>query len=45
MIMQERGPMTQPLWRSTFAFYDQSVVGFRLHPTSYIFGEELGIHA
>ena len=45
MIMQERGPMTQPLWRSTFTFYDQSVVGFRLHPTSYIFGEELGIQA
>ena len=45
MIMQERGPMTQPLWRSTFAFYDQSVVGFRLHPTSYVFGEELGIQA
>ena len=43
--MQERGPMTQPLWRSTFAAYDKSVVGFRLHPTSYIFGEELGIQA
>ena len=44
-IMQERGPIVQPLWRSIFSAMDKKVVGFRLHPTSYIFGEELGISA
>ena len=42
MIMQERGPITQPLWRGIFAAFDQRVVGYKLHPTGYIFAEELG---
>ena len=41
-IMQERGPMAQPVWRSIFSAFDKRVAGFALHPTGYIFGEELG---
>ncbi len=44
-IMQEDGPMVQPLWRSLYTVYDKRVKGFRLHPTSYIFGQELGIES
>ncbi|MCB1377808.1 MAG: ABC transporter substrate-binding protein [Alphaproteobacteria bacterium] len=42
-IMQEDGPITQPLWRSVYAAYDKRVKGFKVHPTLYIFGEELAI--
>jgi len=44
-IMQEDGPMVQPLWRSLFVAYDKRVKGFSLHPTSYIFGQQLGIES
>lgn len=44
-IMQERGPVVQPFWRSVFTFYDKRVRGFQMHPTSFIFGEELSIQA
>jgi peptide/nickel transport system substrate-binding protein len=40
-IMQEDGPIVQPFWRSIFTFYDKRVKGFRMHPTNYIFGNEL----
>jgi len=42
-IMQEDGPITQPLWRSVYAAYDKRVKGFEIHPTLYIFGEQLAI--
>ena len=42
-IMQEDGPIVQPLWRSIFVAYDKRVKGFKAHPTSYIFGNELAI--
>jgi peptide/nickel transport system substrate-binding protein len=42
-IMQEDGPIIQPLWRNIFAAYDKKVVGFSMHPTAYIFGETLAI--
>ncbi len=42
-IMQEDGPITQPLWRSVYAAYDKRVKGFQVHPTLYIFGETLAI--
>ena len=45
VIMQERGPITQPLWRAGFVAMDKRIVGFTMHPTGYIFGEELGIQA
>ena len=44
-IMQEDGPIVQPVWRSVFTFYDKRVMGFRMHPSNYIFGEELAIQA
>ncbi len=42
-IMQEDGPIVQPLWRSVFTAMDKRVQGFRMHPTSYIFGDELAL--
>ena len=44
-LMQEEGPMAQPLWRSLVVAYDKKVKGFNLHPTLYIFGEELAVEA
>ena len=44
-IMQEDGPIAQPLWRSVYAAYDKKVQGFQVHPTLYIFGETLAIEA
>jgi peptide/nickel transport system substrate-binding protein len=44
-IMQEDGPIVQPTWRAVYAAYDQRVKGFTLHPTLYIFGEELAIES
>jgi peptide/nickel transport system substrate-binding protein len=44
-IMQEEGPIVQPLWRSVFTYYDKKVKGFRMHPSNYIFGEELALGA
>ncbi len=42
-IMQEDGPMTQPLWRSVYSAYSEKVKGFRHHPTHYIFAEQIAI--
>ena len=42
-IMQEDGPIVQPIWRSVYAAYHKKVKGFRMHPTSYIFGQDLAI--
>ncbi|MFO1091456.1 MAG: ABC transporter substrate-binding protein [Hyphomicrobiales bacterium] len=42
-IMQEDGPIVQPLWRSMFTYYDKNVMGFKMHPTRYIFCEELAL--
>lgn len=44
-LMQEDGPIVQPLWRSEVTFMDKRVKGFRLHPTTYIFGNELAIES
>lgn len=44
-LLQEDGPIVQPIWRSLFTFYDERVKGFAMHPTNYIFGEELGIES
>jgi peptide/nickel transport system substrate-binding protein len=42
-IMQEDGPIVQPLWRSVYAVYDKRVKGFQIHPTLYIFGETMAV--
>lgn len=44
-IMQEDGPITQPLWRAMYVPYNNKVKGFRMHPTSYIFGNEIAIES
>lgn len=44
-LMQEDGPIIQPIWRSVFTAYDKRVKGFRMHPTSYIFANELALEA
>ena len=43
IIMQEDGPITQPIWRSVYSAWSDKVIGFRHHPTSYIFGNTLGV--
>ncbi len=40
LLMQEEGPICQPLWRSVFTPMDKRVKGFTLHPTYYLFAEE-----
>ncbi len=42
-IMREDGPIVQPLWRSVYTVYDRRVSGFEMHPTSYLFANELAI--
>ena len=42
-IMQEDGPIVQPIWRNIFGAYSKQVQGFTMHPTAYIFGENLAI--
>jgi peptide/nickel transport system substrate-binding protein len=44
-ILQDDGPIVQPVWRSIFTFHDKRVLGFRPHPTLYIFGNQLAIQA
>lgn len=43
IIMQEDGPITQPIWRSVYSAWSDRVVGFRHHPTSYIFGNTIAL--
>lgn len=42
-ILQQDGPIVQPLWRIVQAGYDRKVKGFRMHPTSYLFLDELAV--
>ena len=44
-IMQEDGPIVQPLWRAALTAWDKRVRGFSQHPTNYIFGNMIGIEA
>jgi peptide/nickel transport system substrate-binding protein len=42
-ILQDDGPIVQPVWRAIFTFMDKRVQGFKVHPTLYIFGHQLAI--
>ncbi len=42
-ILQEDGPIVQPVWRAIFTFHDKRVQGFKAHPSAYIFGHQLAI--
>ncbi len=44
-IMQEDGPIAQPIFRNTFTMMDKKVKGFSMHPTNYMFGWKLGLEA
>jgi peptide/nickel transport system substrate-binding protein len=45
MIMQERGPIAQPVWRSIFTGMDKRVKGYRMHPQYQFRGNELAIES
>jgi peptide/nickel transport system substrate-binding protein len=42
-LMQEDGPVVQPLWRVVQTGYHKRVRGFRMHPSQYIFLAELAV--
>ena len=42
-IMQERGPIVQPIWLGRFTPWSENVLGFNMHPTQYIFSHELAL--
>jgi peptide/nickel transport system substrate-binding protein len=42
-ILQQDGPIVQPLWRIVQTGYDRKVKGFHMHPTQYIFLDELAV--
>ena len=42
-ILQDDGPIVQPVWRAISTFHDKRVQGFKPHPTIYIFGHQLAI--
>lgn len=44
-IMQEDGPIIQPVWEDLYTFMDKKVQGFNMHPTGYIFGNELSVQS
>jgi len=44
-IMLDEGPIVQPVWRALFTFMDKRVQGFKMHPTGYIFADELALGA
>ena len=44
-VMQERGPICQPVWIANIMASDKKVKGFTAHPASFIFGEELAVEA
>ena len=44
-ILQDDGPIVQPVWRAIFTFHDKRVQGFKPHPTLYLFGHQLAIQA
>lgn len=45
VIMQEDGPIVQPLWRNVQTAYDKRVHGFKMHPSQYIFAEQIAVGA
>jgi len=41
--MLDDGPILLPGWAKVITFVDKKVQGFSMHPTRYIFGNELGL--
>lgn len=44
-IMQEDGPIVQPIFRNNFTFMDKRVKGFSMHPSNYFFAQKLALEA
>ena len=44
-LMQEEGPIVQPLWRNVFTAMSRRVNGFRMHPSCCVFCEEWSLEA
>ncbi len=44
-LMQEEGPIVQPLWRAIFTAMDKRVQGFAMHPTNYLVANEWAIES
>ena len=42
-ILQTDGPMAQPMFAEAFTFMDKKVKGFNMHPSNYVFGNEIAI--
>jgi peptide/nickel transport system substrate-binding protein len=42
-MLQDDGPIVQPVWRAIFTFMDKRVQGFKVHPSLYIFGHQLAM--
>ncbi len=42
-LMQEDGPIVQPIWRKFFTVHSKKLKGCEPHPTQYIFFNELGL--
>ena len=42
-LMQEEGPIVQPVWRAVFTGVNKKVKGYKMHPTNYIFCEEWSV--
>ena len=42
-ILQTDGPMAQPMFAEAFTFMDKKVKGFKMHPSNYVFGNEIAI--
>jgi peptide/nickel transport system substrate-binding protein len=42
-LMQNEGPIVQPLWRAVFTGMSKKVKGFKMHPSSYMFCEEWSV--
>ena len=45
IIMQQRGPICQPVWRALLTGMDERVKGYKMHPQYKFFGHELAIEA
>ena len=44
-IMQQEGPITQPVWRPSMTAYDKRIKGFKMHPARSIFVEQIALEA
>ncbi len=44
-ILQNDGPLVQPLFRKVFTYCDKKMKGFRMHPTQYIECNEIWLDA